>query len=148
MGSEFWEVAEPFTRLTAREVTYGDRNRYVTFLAVMLKLGEPVTKTDCIKCVSDALAALKKAHRIEFTVMPEKQTYILKDLSVVWKGVRYEVETMTDEIAREMLAQFPGQAVLFKHIPKDEPKAVEVEQPARKKKKAPIEEPEEGKDIV
>ena len=105
---------------TAREILHG--KKYQIFRAVMVSFGEPLKKENCVTCVSDGLASLRKAYRKQFRTMANKQTYILKDLAVAYQGERYERDTITDEVARKMLAEFPEYKALFEYIPEEKKK--------------------------
>jgi len=130
MGSEFWKIAEPFLSKTAREIAYGDKSQYEVFRAVAFKVGQPLTRDNCTVCVSDALKVLR---RLKFKSMPTmtNRKYILKEIALVWKGIRYERETMTDEIAAEILEKNPTWVIMFDKIPKAETPKAQKKKPTK-----------------
>lgn len=129
MGEEFWEIAKPFLNQTARKITHGEQ--YPVFLAVMLKINFQVERRDCVTCVGDGQAALRKLYYKQFPM--KDQEYILKDLKVPFEGVAYTRENITDAIAKKMLKTYPEFIKLFEKIPAAKPKP-------RKKKPSSISE--------
>jgi hypothetical protein len=117
MNAEFWEVASPFLKLSAREIAYGDQNRLTAFEAIAIKVGHPVSEKGCLICVKDSLISLKNAHK-QYTLMAKKikpASYtLLRDL--FYKGNRITTENLTDALAKEILSAKPHLAQYFKAV--------------------------------
>lgn len=134
MDAQFWEIAEPFTRLTAREIAYGDANRLKVFEAVMVKIGHPVEIEGCLICVSNALRTLENNFK-QYQIMTKrkkstKAKYILKPgIELILPSGRYDNKTLTDEVAEKTLAKHPEYVKFFAVAPEVEPEAAPEPEP-------------------
>ena len=109
--SEFWDIAKDFTELTAREIAYGNKERYEVFKAIAFKIGHPIDKEGCLICVKDALTQLKKEYKQHLIMSNSskggKTIKIKGDVDLFFEGGRYNSETLTDDVALRMLKKHP-----------------------------------------
>ena len=109
--SELWDIAKPFTGLTAREIAYGNKTEYAVFSAVVLKLGHPITKEGCLICVDESLQGLRKAYK-QYLIMENSKkgvssVKIKGNRDIMFEGGRYNSDNLTDEVALRMLEKHP-----------------------------------------
>jgi len=143
---EVWEVVEQYglTTSPAREIIYNPIKE-VILRGVMTKLGHPVEKAGCPKCLYDSIKILKRLKK-EFMAKSTEtdRKYILRDVQTSFKGMRVNRENLTDEIAREMLRHIPGLIPIFAKYPKNWKEDILLKEPEKESgpEEPPTDQPE------
>lgn len=145
-----WEtVAEwGLLNLTSLQVQT-DPKKTAALRGVMYVLGEPIEKGNCIRCISDALKALKRYDRQNKADEMAKKgkakseaKYILNEVMVAFNGAQYSPRNITDEVAKAMLRQDPAKSVLFSSLPENWELEVQVREEQLSKTHEPVKDSE------
>lgn len=86
-------------------------------------LGHKVKRCNCRDRYKDALITIYKKLKSNEPMKSEITTRMRRGFLVTWKGKHYTCHNITDEVAREYLAEFPQNAKMFEVLPP------EVEEP-------------------
>lgn len=94
-----------------------------------------VRRCNCRDRYADALAEIYRT--LKYKKMNNSTTKLRRGVVIWWKGAPYSVHNITDRVAKEYLAKFPGNEKFFEVLPpkdelKEEPKP---KKPAKKAKK-------------
>ena len=91
LGDEFWQIAGPYLKMTARQIEALGDIEFITFKALAQKADAPLNR-DCSGCIAKALKRLKQLKKLEeMAKQPIKKIYKLKaNMCFVLKGVRYD----------------------------------------------------------
>lgn len=86
-------------------------------------LGHKVKRCNCRNRYADALITIYKKLKNNEPMKSEITTRMRRGFLIRWKGKHYTCHNITDEVAREYLAEFPQSAKMFEVLPPavDEP---------------------------
>lgn len=92
---------------SAKQVTNEDKD-FISDLAPRYGVELPKEKPNCKSCYVDAAVAIYKAIK-DAKPKPTDRKYVLRDgVDVVWRGIRINEASVTDELAAEWIANgFP-----------------------------------------
>ena len=120
--------------LKARHV-WGNPEKEIILNAVLTKLGQPLSKSGCLLCISEGLEYLNKK---VYEGMKTRAKYKLKNVMVAKLGFKLTNDNLTDELARQLLRRSPELIKLFAKYPKGWERDIEPK-PAKKEEKPEIE---------
>ena len=80
-------------------------------------LGHKVKRCNCRNRYADALIAIYKKLKSNEPMKSEITTRMRRGFLITWKGKHYTCHNITDEVAREYLAEFPQNAKMFDVLP-------------------------------
>ena len=113
--------------LTATEI-WRTPGKEQILTAVMIKLGQPLEKSGCLLCISDALTAIQN----EISKMPTKAKYRLKAVTIGKLGYPLSNDNLTDDLARQLLRRWPELHTKFFILPKNWQEDISAPQEAEK----------------
>ena len=80
-------------------------------------LGHKVKRCNCRNRYTDALITIYKKLKNNEPMKSEITTRMRRGFLITWKGKHYTCHNITDEVAREYLAEFPQNAKMFEVLP-------------------------------
>lgn len=80
-------------------------------------LGHKVKRCNCRNRYADALIAIYKKLKNNEPMKSEITTRMRRGFLITWQGKHYTCHNITDEVAREYLAEFPQNAKMFEVLP-------------------------------
>lgn len=80
-------------------------------------LGYKVKRCNCRDRYADALITIYKKLKNNEPMKSEITTRMRRGFLITWKGKHYTCHNITDEVAREYLAEFPQNAKMFEVLP-------------------------------
>ena len=91
-------------------------------------LGHKVKRCNCRNRYTDALITIYKKLKNNEPMKSEITTRMRRGFLITWKGKHYTCHNITDEVAREYLAEFPQNAKMFEVLPPavDEPQEAAI----------------------
>jgi hypothetical protein len=91
-------------------------------------LGHKVKRCNCRNRYTDALITIYKKLKNNEPMKSEITTRMRRGFLITWKGKHYTCHNITDEVAREYLAEFPQNAKMFDVLPPavDEPQEAAI----------------------